>query len=151
MSCWVAPVVAAEMWHCSMEQVLEAVRNGSVPSRMEGGFLLVQVAMAGNVEPVKPRRRPIPEAEPTLAPPPISAPPPMRPDDEIITPQELAALEGRSSVHRHPADWDSSDENEEPVGATADAESTEQARYDVSQWRTIRNETSRLRRPPGKR
>ncbi len=57
MSCWVAPAVAAEMWHCGIDQILEAVRNGSIPSRIEGGFLLVEVAFGSVAEPVKPKRR----------------------------------------------------------------------------------------------
>jgi hypothetical protein len=147
MSCWVAPAVAAEMWHCGIEQVLEAVRNGSIPSRIEGGFLLVEVALGSlpDAEPVKSTRRYITESDdtdPVIAPPPISAPPPPRAGEEIVTRQEMAALEGRTYI------WDSnsedSEEDEEAI-ATATGESS---KYDMSQWRQIRTATSRLRRPP---
>jgi hypothetical protein len=127
------------MWNCAVEQVLEAVRNGSIPSRVEGGFLLVQVALDGcpEVEPVKARRLAQLENEPS------PAPPPARDQDEIVTPQEMAALEGRGSGEG----WDSSDE-EESVGAMAEGDSSDQPRYDMSQWRSIRSQTSQLRRPP---
>jgi hypothetical protein len=140
MSCWVAPAVAAEMWHCGIEQVLEAVRNGSVPSRIEGGFLLVEVAFGSFAEPVKSKRKFVAvEADPMIAPPPISAPPPPRGGDELVTPQEMAALEGRNYV------WSSSDSEEEDALAGA---LSEPSKYDMSQWRQIRTATSRIRKPP---
>jgi hypothetical protein len=134
MSCWVAPAVAAEMWHCAVEQVLEAVRNGSIPSRIEGGFLLVEVALGSVAEPVKSKRRFVEEPDVHLALPPIMAPAPPRGGDDIVTPQEMAALE----------DWESEDEEESPVLASAE----ESSKYDMSQWRQIRKATSRIRKPP---
>lgn len=150
MSCWVAPAVAAEMWHCAIEQVLEAVRNGTLPSRVEGGFLLVEVAFGGNTEPVTSKRRIPRQAEPALAPPPIEAPPPNRSQEEIVTPQELAALEGRGIGRRGLEDWDSSSEDvqDEAFARTAASEAPDQPQYDMAQLKSIRNQTSRLRRPP---
>ena len=147
MSCWVAPAVAAEMWHCGIEQVLEAVRSGSIPSRIEGGFLLVEVAFGSISEPVKTKRRFIEEADPILAPPPISAPPPPRAGEEIVTAQEMAALEERHPRHRPQIDWDTSSDDPEDEEALA-AVSGESSKYDMSQWRQVRTATSRLRRPP---
>jgi hypothetical protein len=44
MSCWVVPDVAAELWGISVEEVMESVQAGRVPSRREFHFLLVDVA-----------------------------------------------------------------------------------------------------------
>ena len=44
MSCWVVPSIAADMWGCTIEQVLEAIRCGQVLTREEGGWLFVDVA-----------------------------------------------------------------------------------------------------------
>lgn len=44
MSCWVVPSVAAELWGMTVGQVLEQVRLGSVPTKTELGFTLVDVA-----------------------------------------------------------------------------------------------------------
>jgi hypothetical protein len=44
MSCWVVPDVAAELWGISVEEVMESVRQGRIPSRREFHFLLVDVA-----------------------------------------------------------------------------------------------------------
>lgn len=44
MSCWVVPAIAAELWGISLEQVVQAMKTGRVPSRNEFGFSLVDVA-----------------------------------------------------------------------------------------------------------
>ena len=44
MPCWVAPVVAAELWGVSLEHVITAMADGTLPSRQEYGFTLVDVA-----------------------------------------------------------------------------------------------------------
>jgi hypothetical protein len=151
MSCWVAPAVAAEMWHCSVEQVLAAVREGHVPSRVDGQFLLVQVTFPG-----------------------MEIPPPPRPlhprqaqrSEELVTPQELAALsaapepsesdESNSQKNRKAPipdpnrPWEVSgelDADEPPVEEeTLDENGTPGP--DISDWRTVRRQTARLRRPP---
>ena len=43
MSSWVTPGVAAELWGVSLEQVLAAVADGSVPTRIDGYFLFVNL------------------------------------------------------------------------------------------------------------
>jgi hypothetical protein len=55
MPCWVAPVVAAELWGVSLEHVLGAMADGSLPYRHEYGFDLVDVAPGGAIP--APRRR----------------------------------------------------------------------------------------------
>lgn len=44
MSCWVVPSVAADLWGMRIEDLMESIRRGEVPSREEYHFLLVDVA-----------------------------------------------------------------------------------------------------------
>ena len=44
MSCWVVPSVAAELWGCTIDAVLNAMRNGNVPSKEDEGWTFVDVA-----------------------------------------------------------------------------------------------------------
>ena len=44
MSCWVVPTVAAELWGCSVETILERARSGVVPTKTENGFMFIDVA-----------------------------------------------------------------------------------------------------------
>ena len=46
MSCWVAPSLAAELWHIPLEQVMRLIRDGKLPSREDQGFMFVDVAPA---------------------------------------------------------------------------------------------------------
>jgi hypothetical protein len=41
MPCWVVPTLAAELWGVSVETILDGIRDGSIPSRNEGGFVFV--------------------------------------------------------------------------------------------------------------
>jgi hypothetical protein len=44
MSCWVVPSVAAELWGCTLDAVLNAIRQGKVPSKEDVGMMFVDVA-----------------------------------------------------------------------------------------------------------
>ena len=44
MACWVVPAIAAELWGVSLNQVLAGIRDGSIASRHEHGFLCVDAA-----------------------------------------------------------------------------------------------------------
>ena len=44
MSCWVVPMVEAEMWGVPVEAVLQRAKSGEVPSKSENGFMFVDVA-----------------------------------------------------------------------------------------------------------
>ena len=44
MSCWVVPSVAAELWGCTVDAVLNAMRNGKVPTKEDAGWTFVDVA-----------------------------------------------------------------------------------------------------------
>jgi hypothetical protein len=139
------------MWHCSVEQVLAAVREGHVPSRVDGQFLLVQVTFPGMEIPPPPQPR-----QPRLTP----------RSEEIVTPQELAAL---SAAHE-PVDSDEPDSSEnraapkpdpnhpweisgeldadEPVPEEETIDENGTPGPDISDWRSVRRQTSRLRKPP---
>jgi hypothetical protein len=43
MACWVAPTVAAEYWNVPVEQVLERIARGEIPSKSLGSFTLVDI------------------------------------------------------------------------------------------------------------
>ena len=44
MSCWVVPSVAAELWNCSIDSVMDAIREGSVPTKEDSGWTFIDVA-----------------------------------------------------------------------------------------------------------
>jgi hypothetical protein len=44
MSCWVVPSVAAELWGCAVQSVLDAIKSGDIPTREENGWMFVDVA-----------------------------------------------------------------------------------------------------------
>ena len=44
MACWVVPAIAAELWGVTVNHVLAGVRDGSIGSRQEHGFLFVDAA-----------------------------------------------------------------------------------------------------------
>lgn len=48
MSCWVVPSIAAEFWGTTVADVMERIRRGTVPSKVEYGFLVVDVAPGGS-------------------------------------------------------------------------------------------------------
>jgi hypothetical protein len=43
MSCWVVPEIAADLWGIPLEQLMERIDDGSVPTRREGDFIFVDV------------------------------------------------------------------------------------------------------------
>ncbi len=68
MSCWVVPAVAAELWGLTINQILERVRDGHVPSRLEMGFLMVDIAPGVSAENTRPARNQRPPTYVTLNP-----------------------------------------------------------------------------------
>jgi hypothetical protein len=62
MSCWVVPSVAAELWGCTVDAVLNAIRNGKVPTKDDAGWTFVDVAPESpTLETPKSVRPPTPE------------------------------------------------------------------------------------------
>jgi len=123
MSSWVAPSVAAEIWGISIEQILAGVADGSFQSYVDGQFLFVDLEGRG-----------------------FSKPPRSEACENIVTEQELAALTFQP-IDRQPRI--SPQEEEEALLDTEDAASMpEEDSRDVALWRTARQQSARLRRPP---
>lgn len=127
MSSWVAPAVAAEIWGCSVEHVLEAAASGQIPSCRDGEFMFVD-ASAGSPS-GRPRTYKLrPEDHDELA---QSIPS----NEAAVTAEEIAAL----GCGPDRTDGESDDlvpVPDEPGGP------------DISQWRNMRIATARLRWPP---
>ena len=122
MSCWVVPTIAADLWGCTVEQVWAAIRDGHVATREENGWLFVDAAPHSGER--------------------IELPRPMRPatftpvsDSEAIA---LLADEG-DECGADGAEVDDADQL--PLG--------EDPHTPLGDWRTVREQMSRLRRPPG--
>lgn len=47
MSCWVAPTLAAELWHIPLDELWRRIASGEIPVRDEDGFQFVDVAPHG--------------------------------------------------------------------------------------------------------
>jgi hypothetical protein len=75
MSCWVVPSIAAELWGVSVQQVLEGMNSGHIPSKSESGFTFVDVAP--NSPKLETPRQIRPEPPPTF---------------QIVTHEEVVAL-----------------------------------------------------------
>ena len=89
MSCWVVPAVAAELLGLNMNQVLERVRDGSVPSKLEMGFLMVDIAPSSNTDTPRAIRKQEPSTYVTLNP---------YDDDELSPAMMLAGANGESET-----------------------------------------------------
>jgi hypothetical protein len=133
MPCWVAPVVAAELWGVSLNHVLVAIADGTVPARQEYGFTLVDVAPHVAAHP--PTRRP-------------GQPPPRT----YVFAEELDAAEhvqpppppddAPAEVPTEPAMVDDNLNSELPP---LDAEEDDQP---ITHWREVRSRVGRSRQPP---
>ena len=124
MSCWVVPALAAEIWGISLQQVLDAIRAGSVPTRSSIGLTFVDVAPAS------------PKLHPGCRPP-AARPRTYRETALIDEPsaKDLGALNDESSG------GSLADEKE----LTSTIDEHEEGRLD---WRASRRAAAKLRRPP---
>jgi hypothetical protein len=124
MPCWVVPVVAAELWGVGVDHVLRAVADGSVPSKQEYGFTVIDVAPDGTNS--SPPRRPDQPPPPTFVliegltptPPPAAEQPAIAPPLVQGDTSELPPL----------------DEEEDDVP--------------ITHWREVRSRVGRTRQPP---
>ena len=90
MSCWVVPAIAAEMWGVTVERVLAGIRDGTVATRTDHGFVFVDVA-PGSAVFIKPRK-------PGEPPPPTFVLVPVEENEPVVTQEEAAILTGRVNV-----------------------------------------------------
>ena len=81
MSCWVVPSVAAELWGVSVDQVHARIRDGSIPSKQDSGFTVIDVA---------------PDSPVLETPRPLRPPPP--PTYRVVTREEIVALVGDAAT-----------------------------------------------------
>ena len=139
MSCWVVPMVAAEMWGVPVEQILAKVRSGEVPSKAEDGFLFIDVAPGSpRCDPPKSLRQPHP---PTYV---------------VISRADLDALTAIDQSADSPPQADATTETA-AAAAAADASDSDSADesipmpISIDDWRRGRNTASRSRRAPAVR
>jgi hypothetical protein len=77
MSCWVVPSVAAELWGVPVQQILDGVKAGQIPSKTELGRQFIDVAPdSPKIETATIKRHP------TLRPPTFT----------VVSSEEIAAL-----------------------------------------------------------
>ena len=116
MSSWVAPAVAAEMWGCSVDQVVAAAAEGTIASQWDGDFLFVAAEPASGLPGKRPATFRVRDAEDDshlhLG----------SPDDAVVTQAEMAAL-GREESEESEEDGEIEDEGGGP---------------DLKQWRSMR-------------
>jgi hypothetical protein len=146
MSAWVAPSIAAEIWGISVDQVLAGIADGSIQSCVDGQFLFVDLSRNG-----------LPKTTPRES---IAEP--------IVTREEMAALtfepigqqsEIASQSEMLCSSQETLPENISPVEVSSENSSeelspeemlqvTESDFRDVTHWRTAREQTAQIRRPP---
>lgn len=124
MSCWVVPSLAAELWRMPLDQVLQRMKEGLVPTKREDGWTFIDVAPASP-------RFPTPSLPPGQRPPTFT----IVQSEDTPTPEnaeeaELAALTAAASDPEILSPVD-----EEEPGSLGD-------------WRAARARNARLRIPP---
>ena len=119
MPCWVAPVVAAELWGVSLNHVLIAIADGTLPSQREYGFTLVDVAPHVAAQPPRRPGQPPPptfvlfEESAENTPPPVAPPPVINEPNAELPPLDV-------------------EEDDVPI----------------THWREVRSRVGRSRQPP---
>jgi hypothetical protein len=129
MSCWVVPALAAEIWGIPLQQILNAIRSGKLPTKSAIGLTFVDVAPGGPT--ARTGYRP-PAARPsTFTAAPLAG---------ELTSDELNALSADADPEEEPAVRD------EEITSTVD-----EHEEGVLDWRESRRSAGRLRRPPVRR
>jgi hypothetical protein len=145
MPCWVAPVVAAELWGVTPSHVLCAIADGSLPSKQEYGFVLVDVAPEGTC-PAPRRQGPPPptyvvvsydEPQETAAPAPVLE----AIDSSPVPPPQPEPLPEPVPVWAPPDATDAVDDEIPPLDEEEDDKP-------ISHWRQVRSNMGRMRTPP---
>src|SRR5688572_2236064 len=139
MPCWVAPSLAAELWHIALGELMRRIESGEIPVRNEDGFLFVDVAPYGpRVE-----RHNLPPAErpPTFTPIDVDD---VDDVDEAVVEEDLVEDEPTVLLTDEEASvllLPSADEAE--MGPLDDTASTT-----LGDWRAARRRAARTRVPP---
>lgn len=124
MSCWVIPTIAAEFWGVSVDQILQRVRDGDLPHRVDEGFMFIDV-----VPPPPPTFTVLSESE-------LEALRENEPRDDAPRSIEPDAEVGPS--HHD----DEADETQSP--------DDDEASVELGDWRATRQRVARTRIPPGR-
>ena len=128
MPCWVAPTLAAEIWHIPLADLMRRIASGEVPSRNEDGFLFVDVAPYGPR--VERPNRPAAERPPTF--------PALEEDDAVIAQEPTVLVTDAEATMLLVSSADESEMG--PPDETASA--------NLGDWRTARRRAARTRLPP---
>jgi hypothetical protein len=140
MACWVAPTVAVELWGMPLDHVMGRIEDGSLRSKTENGFLFVDV---------------MPE---TAAPAGAPAPMPAGPAPATfmsVSDAELAALAAPAPASspfvlsmniKYSEDEADGGRGGNVVEPFVDEETPD---FSAKDWRRVRAQTARTRRPPG--
>ena len=139
MSCWVVAALAAEVLGISVPQVLERAKSGSIPSKTDLGFLMVDVAPGSprmEAGTMTPGRRPQ-----TFTP---------IPKEQLQEPSapRVRALPLGPRLAPVPEPEVTLDPEEE-LALSAEVDGNKPSRFDMSDWRRTRLATSRSRVRPG--
>ena len=138
MACWVVPAIAAELWGLDIQHVLGAIADGSIASREEYGFTVVDVAPDSAT--YQRQRRPDEPAPPTY----------------VAVSRDTDEADPRSLLPIFPAD----DSNSVPVPIPVPVDETleedpeippldeEEDDKPISDWRDVRSRVGRSRVPP---
>lgn len=134
MPCWVVPVIAAELWGVSLEHLLLGIADGTVPSRTECGFVVVDVAPESTVY-ERPRRAGPPPPTYVVVNgasdevPEVPALIPDRASEPVLVPAEVVSESFDGEIP--PLD---EEEDDKPI----------------SNWRQVRSSVGRTRMPPAR-
>jgi hypothetical protein len=137
MPCWVVPSVASEIWHVPVEQILQAVRGGQIPSKSENGFTFIDVA---------------PHAPCTVAPSRPKPPAPIaykvprtsgRSDEPIPLPRPAEIITPLEMKHLHATDLNGDADDADPATVTDAPEP-----LSMGDWRRGRRTAAARRVPP---
>lgn len=152
MPCWVAPVVAAELWGVSLGHVLGAIADGTIPSHQEYGFTLVDVAPDGALPQTPcPRQGPPPPTYVVMSDEGAA--------DGMTTSDDLPATEPADAPQPvAPVPW--AIDEVPPVPAPAELPpifedelpplDEEEDDKPISHWRQVRSSMGRMRKPPAR-
>jgi hypothetical protein len=145
MPCWVAPAVAAEMWGMPVDHVMAKVREGAVPSKSEAGFLFVDIMPEPWVPAAQAPDGPPPETYVSVS------------DAEIEALAEPLEATAPALAFDAPVYTSSPFVTQTTIRYAEDEEDgaepfqdEETPTFSAKDWRRVRAETGRLRKPPGR-
>jgi hypothetical protein len=143
---WIVPSIAAEMWGISLEQVIQGIQSGSIPSRNEHGFVFVRHGEndAPEVARVPTAFAPVPAVMQVAA---AAGEVPVEQTAIAINPAAIPAVEeigDRGAAEPAEIEHDGDDTGE---GKAADHDYLNFLKHS-GDWQRARREAAKLRHPP---